>query len=101
MSERVPLPVRVILVVKGLTPPYLWSALKALKARTRPSHEPAYETSVAPPPPAPAPPSEWEYVPEGWSRTAGSWNVEAIARVYREKWPSFLAAVEGSGPLGV
>jgi putative methyltransferase (TIGR04325 family) len=51
---------------------------------------------------------EWEYVPEGWERTrnlgersAGGWDVEEVARAYRKKWPQFLAAVAGSGPLGV
>jgi putative methyltransferase (TIGR04325 family) len=56
--------------------------------------------------PAPAP--EWEFVPEGWERahTGGDlalrgWNAEEVARSYREKWPRFLEAIEGSGPLGV
>jgi putative methyltransferase (TIGR04325 family) len=51
---------------------------------------------------------EWEYVPEGWERIrntderrAAGWDVEDVARAYREKWPQFLAAVAGSGPLGV
>src|SRR5262249_4641479 len=52
-------------------------------------------------PPADAPPPEWEHVPEGWGRRAGGWDVDAIARVYRDHWPSFLAAVAGPGPLGV
>ncbi len=53
-------------------------------------------------------PPEWEYVPEGWERTrkadersAAGWDVEDVARAYREKWPQFLAAVAGSDPLGV
>lgn len=53
-------------------------------------------------------PPEWEYVPEGWERSrnadegcAAGWKVEEVARAYREKWPQFLAAVEGPGPLGV
>jgi putative methyltransferase (TIGR04325 family) len=51
---------------------------------------------------------EWEYVPEGWERIrnadercAAGWDVEDVARAYHEKWPQFLAAVAGSGPLGV
>ena len=96
MSERVPPFVRATLVAKGLTPPYVWSALRALRARPRvepaaPPLEPELEPT----------PQEWEYVPEGWARRAGGWNTEAIARVHREKWPSFLAAAEGPGPLGV
>ena len=51
---------------------------------------------------------EWEYVPEGWDRArdpaepaARGWDIEDVARSYREKWPQFCAAVEGPGPLGV
>jgi putative methyltransferase (TIGR04325 family) len=46
---------------------------------------------------------EWEFVPEGWARTAKirGWRAEEVARAYREKWPQFLQAVEGPGPLGV
>jgi putative methyltransferase (TIGR04325 family) len=48
----------------------------------------------------PAPP-HWEYVPEGFAREAKGWNVGAISDAYREKWPSYLAAIEGTNPLGV
>lgn len=51
---------------------------------------------------------EWEYIPEGWERAGDSddlsahgWSVEHVAHAYREKWPQFLAAVEGPGPMGV
>jgi putative methyltransferase (TIGR04325 family) len=51
---------------------------------------------------------EWEYVPEGFARTrvagdqaAIGWAAEEVARAYREKWPRFLEALEGPGPLGV
>jgi putative methyltransferase (TIGR04325 family) len=51
---------------------------------------------------------EWEYVPEGFARARVSgqqaaigWRADDVARAYREKWPRFLAAIEGSGPLGV
>ena len=47
---------------------------------------------------------EWEYVPDGWhtksSRIRG-WNVESVMRTLQVKWPLFLRAVEGSGPLTV
>ena len=51
-------------------------------------------------------PPEWEYVSEGWGRQrtdprVTGWNVEAIAAAYGEKWPSYLAALEGNAPLGV
>jgi putative methyltransferase (TIGR04325 family) len=44
---------------------------------------------------------EWEYVPEGWSRQVRGWDVAEIADAYRRRWPEFLAAVRGNGPLGV
>jgi putative methyltransferase (TIGR04325 family) len=102
---QLPLSVRLRLAAKAVTPPIVWSALKAAKdSRAAPPQAPAAETApVAPPPESAEPPGppEWEYVPEGWARPVPGWDVEAIARAYRAKWPSFLAAVEGSGPLGV
>jgi putative methyltransferase (TIGR04325 family) len=97
MSERIPPAVRATLIAKGLTPPFLWAVLKAIRNRQEPEPEPppAPEQEVEPEPP------EWEYVPEGWARPEGGWDVEAIARAHRDKWPSFLEAVEGPGPLGV
>lgn len=64
----------------------------------------------APPgrPAAGAPQAEWEVAEEGFEvargeeRQAGrGWDVEAVAEAYRRKWPSFLEAIEGPGPLGV
>jgi putative methyltransferase (TIGR04325 family) len=91
------------LAVKAITPPIVWTLLKRAKDALR-GAVPA-EPAAAPPEPGPqaadAAPPEWEYVPEGWARPAGGWDVEAIAGVYREKWPAFLEAVAGPGPLGV
>jgi putative methyltransferase (TIGR04325 family) len=55
---------------------------------------------------APLAAAESEYVPEGWARDAidariTGWNVEAVRNAYTAKWPSFVRAVEGSGPLGI
>jgi putative methyltransferase (TIGR04325 family) len=46
---------------------------------------------------------EWEFVPEGWARRdrIRGWSVDEVARAYRRKWPRFIKAVEGPGPLGV
>ncbi len=49
---------------------------------------------------------EWEYVPEGWPRASTDaavkgWNVEGVLETYKRKWPSFVAALDGPGPLGV
>jgi putative methyltransferase (TIGR04325 family) len=75
-------------VLRGLAPPYLWQALQRLRRRAAGQRP------------------EWEYVPEGWTRQASDprvkgWNVDAIVAAYRAKWPSYLRAIEGPGPLGV
>jgi putative methyltransferase (TIGR04325 family) len=57
---------------------------------------PTVEPGVAPP--------EWEFATDGWGETsedADGWDVGAVAAAYREKWPQFLSAIEGPGPLGV
>jgi len=50
--------------------------------------------------------AEWEFIPEGWSRQTRDpdikgWDVGAVAEAYKRKWPSFLRAIDGPGPLGV
>ena len=51
---------------------------------------------------------EWEHVPEGFARSrdptqrcSRGWDVETVATAYAERWPGFLAAIAGTGPLGV
>lgn len=83
------------LAVKQLTPPLLWNALKRMKGTT-----PQQPPSPEPPAPPSAPP-EWEYVPEGWERPTKGWDVDAVAASYREKWPSYVAALREPKPLGV
>jgi putative methyltransferase (TIGR04325 family) len=77
--------------------------------------EPAAEPPSVPESQAPAPSEdgdgasdpEWEYVAEGFAgasrgtRAAMGWDAEDVARAYRDKWPAFLDAVSGTGPLGV
>jgi putative methyltransferase (TIGR04325 family) len=75
-------------VLRGLAPPFMWEALQRLRRRVAGDRP------------------EWEYVPEGWARQATDpavtgWNVDAIVGAYRAKWPSYLRAIEGHGPLGV
>ena len=108
-----PLPARVRLFLKGLTPPFLWQALKALKDRVRTRAEPvsnsllqAWEETVPAPEARPEAPAEWEYVPEGWARrdadaAVKGWDVEAIVEAYRRRWPSYLRALEGPAPLAI
>jgi putative methyltransferase (TIGR04325 family) len=87
--------------VKAVTPPILVLALKwlliGLGLRKRaPVPEPEPELA-----PEPEPEPEWEYVPEGWSRRAGGWDAEGVLATYRAKWPAFVSALAGPGPLGV
>jgi putative methyltransferase (TIGR04325 family) len=49
----------------------------------------------------PGPQAAWEYVPEGWSRNVRGWDTPEIEQVYRRRWPAYVRAVEGTGPLGV
>ena len=44
---------------------------------------------------------EWEYVPEGWARQVKGWDAPAVEASYRRRWPEFLAAVRGTGTLGI
>jgi putative methyltransferase (TIGR04325 family) len=44
---------------------------------------------------------EWQYVPEGFARAVRGWDVDAIERAYRRRWPEFEAAVGGGGMLGI
>jgi putative methyltransferase (TIGR04325 family) len=84
---------------KAVTPPILiLGAKKALGLRTHPRGLTPAEGQT---PKLPQEPPEWEYVPEGWARGAKGWDVEAVARAYREKWPAYLAAIEAPNPLGV
>lgn len=92
-------------IVKAVTPPILLLAVKVISIKLgfrRPDEQPEHLLPAAEPDADP----EWEYVPEGWARTATDpsvkgWDVEAVAAAYREKWPRFLRAIEGARPLGV
>jgi len=45
----------------------------------------------------------WEYSERGqacWDELPG-WNVPSIVETQRQKWPAFVAAMSGSGPLGI
>ena len=111
--------------VWAITPPVLLPLVRAATRRlglvSAPTEQPASVPAPIPQPelalpeqflaaepePEPAPPAakpeppEWEYVPEGFARQAKGWNVQAISGAYREKWPSYVAAIEGTKPLGV
>ena len=93
----------------ALTPPVALPLVRRVARRSgliaAPAPVPAPVSPESPPAPpaaaAPAPPPHWEYVPEGFARPAKGWDVQAISDAYREKWPSYLAAIEGTKPLGV
>jgi putative methyltransferase (TIGR04325 family) len=88
---------RLRLAVKQVTPPVVWNALKRAKEgrRGRPEAEPQPSAPTA------AEPPEWEYVPEGWSRPTKGWDADGVVAAYREKWPSYVAALAEPKPLGV
>jgi putative methyltransferase (TIGR04325 family) len=44
---------------------------------------------------------DWEHVPEGWTRKAGGWDVDAVVEAYRARLPELRAAVAGPGPLAI
>jgi putative methyltransferase (TIGR04325 family) len=52
----------------------------------------------------PASRPEWEYVPAGWSAAQHNaaikgWNDTSVLETYKAKWPTFVDAVQGCGPL--
>jgi putative methyltransferase (TIGR04325 family) len=89
--------------VKAVTPPILLLAAKwlAIRLGLRKPDEQGQTSRLSRGLSLPEAPPEWEYVPEGWRRETRGWAVEEVARAYREKWPSYLAAIEAPQPLGV
>jgi putative methyltransferase (TIGR04325 family) len=85
--------------VKAVTPPILLLGVKwiAIGLGLRKREQGQTSATGLSPPEVP----EWEYVPEGWQRDATGWNVDAVARSYREKWPAYTAAIEAPHPLAV
>lgn len=86
-------------ILKALTPPILVIAVKGLLRRLgllgRPAPaEPPPETGAVGPP-------EWEYVAEGFARPAVGWDAGRVAEAYRAKWPEWVEALDGTGPLGI
>lgn len=50
--------------------------------------------------------AEWEYIPEGWNYAMShpevkGWNVQDVLEAYKQKWPQFVAMINGTGPLGL
>ncbi len=71
-------------LARRLLPPVLLDALRPLRRLGR---KPA-----------------WEYPPGGFASLdpdARGWSDESILAAQRARWPAFLAAIEGAGPLGV
>jgi putative methyltransferase (TIGR04325 family) len=85
--------------IQRWTPPAMLDVARRAIRRPQPA-QPASSPPASPPPE----PAEWEYVPEGWrypSPGAQGWNVESVVRTQLERWPKFLSAAQGSGPLGI
>jgi putative methyltransferase (TIGR04325 family) len=71
-------------LVRRISPPILLDAARALR-----------EAAAG---------REWEYVPEGWRGSAPEakgWLDESILETQRARWPGFLAAARGRGPLAL
>jgi putative methyltransferase (TIGR04325 family) len=71
---------------KRLTPPIALDGYRAIKR-------------MVVPPPAP----EWSTLSQ-WPPSSGSdegWNHDSIVAAQRQKWPAFIEALQGAGPLGV
>lgn len=50
--------------------------------------------------------AEWEYIPRGWDYARlhpeiKGWNVQDVLEAYQQKWPQFVAMLNGTGPLGL
>ena len=87
--------------LKAITPPIVVIAVKGALRRLgviapREGGVPADPDGAA----AQEPP-EFEVVPEGFGREVAGWNGGTVADAYAAKWPEWVAALDGSGPLGV
>ena len=93
--------------MRALTPPVLLNlSIKLLRrvgllepppARKRLSER---KLPKSQPPAVPEPPM-FEFVPEGWAREVPGWDGGAVAQSYLKKWPEWVAALDGPGPLGI
>jgi putative methyltransferase (TIGR04325 family) len=87
-------------LLKALTPPIVVIAVKGLLRRLGLLPPALPDLPVAPTDESVEPP-EFEIVPEGWAGVSGGWDDGAVADAYLAKWPDWVAALEGPGPLGV
>lgn len=85
-------------ILKALTPPIVVIAVKGLLRRVG-LLAPKPQEPQPEPTPAAEPP-EFEVVSAERIATGG-WDAGAVADAYVEKWPQWLAALDGPGPLGV
>ena len=86
--------------VKAITPPIIVIGVKGAARRLGLLSAPTEPTEAEPTVAEPGP-LEWEYVPEGWSRASAGWDGGTVAEAYVAKWPEWVAALEGPGPLGI
>ena len=85
-------------LLKALTPPIVVIAVKGLLRRLGLLAPKQAEPEAEVRPAAEAP--EFEVVPTERIATGG-WDAGAVADAYVEKWPQWVAALEGPGPLGI
>ena len=84
--------------VKAVTPPIVVIAVKGALRRVGVLSR--ADRPESPPAPDPVPP-EFEHVPEGWDRPVTGGDGGPVAEAYLAKWPEWVAALAGTGPLGV
>jgi putative methyltransferase (TIGR04325 family) len=76
-------------MLKSILPPMIVSLARRWLKRALPSPEVSA--------------TEWEYVPEGWQYKgrARGWDVESVVMQQLKRWPRYLGALQGAGPLGI
>jgi putative methyltransferase (TIGR04325 family) len=86
--------------VKAVTPPIVVIGVKGALRKLGVLAPAAPDESQAAAP-EPATPPEFEFAPEGWEREVPGWDGGSVAEAYLAKWPEWVAALDGPGPLGV
>ena len=87
--------------LKAITPPIVVIAVKGALRRVGLIGPKADEAPTEPRVATAPEPPEFEVVPEGFEREVAGWDGGTVADAYASKWPEWVAALEGPGPLGV
>ena len=82
---------------KAVTPPIVVIGVKGAARRLGLLSAPVPPPVEEPPPVQP----EFAYLPGGWREEVHGWDAGTVAEAYTAKWPEWVAALEGTAPLGV